>query len=407
MLALFFFRIPSIYFIPFWHSSFLTTQSLARIIFVFLFFYIFLVEKISIRSKITLQISFLILLLFFLQSLSVIYTNNIFSFLTRYKDIFVGYTSFFLFFFYRRQIRKILAILIIASICSIFYQVIMIFFQPLYNIFAYVFIYEKQVELSLINLNRGRIFLDSYDESIIPLLFYIYLSQNNSSGKKIFFLLFISISFLSFLSNWRIRILMLFAAWIGSCIYLFNKSKKFILTSSIGILGIGLFVYFIHQSILGFTFFDRLTLQDKNRDVETLLFRGVQFVRGIDEGISTSLGVGLGNYYDNLQFGEKLLPVSYNIASKEGKYAQEYIHNIFFLYLAESGLYSLVVFMIMCILFVRNDLEILKGKSLLNKSLVISFWTLFSYSLFNPPIPASYQILFWGLRGLLVETNTT
>ena len=161
------------------------------------------------------------------------------------------------------------------------------------------------------------------------------------------------------------------------------------------------------MSILGFTFFDRLTLQDKNRDVETLLFRGVQFVRGIDEGISTSLGVGLGNYYDNLQFGEKLLPVSYNIASKEGKYAQEYIHNIFFLYLAESGLYSLVVFMIMCILFVRNDLEILKGKSLLNKSLVISFWTLFSYSLFNPPIPASYQILFWGLRGLLVETNTT
>jgi len=119
-------------------------------------------------------------------------------------------------------------------------------------------------------------------------------------------------------------------------------------------------------------------------------------------GRASFFGVGLGNYYDNFSSSVKNKNI---IISKSMRFvkigAEEYVHNVFGFIVAESGYLGLIIFIYMLYLFLKNDFFLFK-KNNNKKILIISFWTIFIYGLFNPIIPAAYQVLFWTIRGLLI-----
>jgi hypothetical protein len=115
--------------------------------------------------------------------------------------------------------------------------------------------------------------------------------------------------------------------------------------------------------------------------------------------------VGLGNYYDNLlpsKKAEKFLYPKKQINYIGAIGAIEFVHNNFGLLIAESGYISLLVFLSIGILFLKNDIKLLKKGSDYQKAFTIAFWALFTFGVFNPIIPGSYNVLFWGIRGLLI-----
>lgn len=403
LLGIFLLKIPSFYLIPPMRNSFLTSQVVARFILIGIFLYFpissFLSNTALFTGKKIQTTLLLILLLFSLQSVSVRYAGNILSFLTRYKDIVIGYIAFVDFYYFRKEAKRIIAVFLFSAFLTSVYQGLIVFAQNIFQSIGSFFIYEKQFELSLINLQRGRVFADSYDEFLIPILLLPHIKVYK---RQFFLFLFFLISFLSFISNWRIRVLMATLALVGAGFFLLRKSANTIAGYVLLFFFTGILVTVFAQYTIGFSFLDRFLLQNKYRDVETLAFRGTQFWQGLEIGRSTLLGAGLGNYYDNLSTGEQTIFTSSVLQQREVRYAREYIHNIFFLMIAESGFWSLLVFLVLLYVFIKNDVKILKGKALEKKALVISYWTLFTYSLFNPPVPGTYQILFWGLRGLLV-----
>ncbi|NMB92243.1 MAG: hypothetical protein GYA31_01280 [Parcubacteria group bacterium] len=116
-------------------------------------------------------------------------------------------------------------------------------------------------------------------------------------------------------------------------------------------------------------------------------------------GTNKIFGVGLGNYYDfltkkidpSLSTSEKLIKIG----------SEEYVHNIFGSTMAETGIIGLSIFIILLAYFIRRDIQFIKKRDNIYKiAIIISFWSLFSYSLFNPAVSINYQIIFFGLRGL-------
>ena len=191
---------------------------------------------------------------------------------------------------------------------------------------------------------------------------------------------------------------------IGSLIF-FKKIKAInIFWLTLSFLIVGYLANGIMNTHLGYSYLDRITLESETRDVNPINFRSDQFGNAIQMSKNSLFGVGLGNYYDQLP---GITKHRFLIANKSQQIAQqgaqEFVHNVFGAILAESGLISVLVFLILIILFAKNDLLIIKQADQVQKALVIAFWSLFSYGLFNPVLPASYQVIFWGLRGLLMK----
>jgi O-antigen ligase len=124
-------------------------------------------------------------------------------------------------------------------------------------------------------------------------------------------------------------------------------------------------------------------------------------------GLSSPLiGVGLGNYYDNLPSEDQksysanpLETALFNAASTDP-------HNIFFRTFAETGGVGLSAFILLLLYFLKNDLYLLKEREDLSKALIISFWTLFIFSVLNPSLNIGYLSLFWLLRVMVDKSSS-
>ena len=81
----------------------------------------------------------------------------------------------------------------------------------------------------------------------------------------------------------------------------------------------------------------------------------------------------------------------------------KYVHSMFAQITAETGYITLLLFFLIIGTSFSHDWLLFKNGDPYQKAAVISFWTLFSYGLFNPNITGSYQVLFWGIRGLLTS----
>lgn len=406
LISIFFFKIPNFYILPFFKSSFLTSQALSRVIIILTFFYQITVYSLSNKKLFTNKDSQLLILfiivLFILQTLSIFVAVNTTSFLSRYKDVIVSFTAFFVFFFYKKYYRQIILVLLISFVINSIYQFLIVFYQNFFINVVSNFIYQKHVDLVIAKLQQNRIYLDTYDEIIIPFIF-IYPIKNNLNKNLSFYVLFIMVAFFSLVSNIRSRILMFFVSLGGSLVFFKKISPKKIFILLLSFLVIGFLINNFMRYYSGYSFVDRILLEDEIKDVRPVNFRLEQLKNGLEMGKSTLLGVGLGNYYDSLGSISKnnFIVNKSQLVSSQG--AQEFVHNIFGAVLAESGYISLFIFLLILWLFIRKDIYVLKKGQDYEKAFIIAFWSLFSYGLFNPILPASYQVLFWGIRGLLVE----
>lgn len=404
LISTFLFKIPNFYIFPFFKSPLFTSQAIARILIIINFLVNIHLYLKNINPKF---LSFsknralinTILILFIIQSLSIFSVISLEPFLSRYKDILVGLLFFIVVGLYKNKIKQIILVLLLGLFVNILYQFILVFKSDFFVKVISNFIYQKHLNYVLANLDRNRIYIDTFDEIIIPFLFLSFIvkkSFNNVLSKTGVIL----ITIFSFLSNFRTRILMVFFSVIASPIVLtkYKKGKKILF---IFLILLTIFFFFNFFS-LNTTQFYRFNNVEEVIDTSTIITRLDQIKISLDMGKASLFGVGLGNYFDNLP---SLLKNKDLITSQSIKFvklgAEEYVHNIFGFIISESGYIGLIIFIYMIYLFIINDLSLLKKKNEYSKALVISFWTLFIYGLFNPIIPASYQILFWIIRGLL------
>ncbi len=402
--AIFFFKIPNFYFLPQIPSSFFTTQSAARAI-ILLLFVIKTGEMVMKRENVfkkreSKRIVQLCLLLFLFQSISIIEAINMVAFLNRYKDVVVGLCSLFVFYYYKRGSDKIITVFLYSVLFNAFFQFLILFDSQLFLATFSPILYKNYLGLLIANIDRGRIYVPTYDEMVVPFLF---LPQQaiHLKTKILPVIAFLTITFFALASNIRSSVLVFGLGLLGSLI----SYRKIALQKIILSIGFLLLISYFTNSLLvnfvGFSFYDRLTFQNQAEDVDTISQRGQQIEQSIAMANTSIFGVGLGNYYDNVSMPKIIIAYSESRRT-EIRNAREYVHNIFGTLAAESGYVSLAVFIVIMLLFVKQDILTFKGKKTQNKAFVIAFWALFSWGLVNPPVSGTYQVLFWGIRGLLL-----
>lgn len=410
---LFYFGLLLIQLPPFFlTSSWINTHTLAKIIFVFIFFYHIFYNKN--KKEIFLQHKFIItifLLFFISQSISIIYAVNIRAFLERYQNFLFSSLFFFLAFFYLRNknsLKKIIYILFFGFFINFLFQFLIYFDPLLFSKIGYMFIHSGYMDLIVFNIQRGRVYFESYDEILIPVVFY-YLTLTKSRSNKISLISFyFIIGFFSLVSNFRTKFLMLVFATFTPFILFIKNLKKYLLISIVLFL---IFLYSVNKfQILssGFSVFERFALEPQTEDYSTVTSRIDRWKKSVEIGMSSPItGVGLGNYYDYLSLKEQKNFSTSSLKEKHFELATQYPHNIFFTTFAETGFFGLISFTLLIFYFLKQDLTILfKRNNKLTISFIISFWTLFIFALFNPSITIKYQSLFWLLRILEIEIDS-
>ncbi len=163
----------------------------------------------------------------------------------------------------------------------------------------------------------------------------------------------------------------------------------------------------INTNIFGFNIFNRVLLEDRLEDINSLISRFELWNIASDVGSSSPFfGVGLGNFLEytpNSFRARQFLTNKYYRKGLPPSY--QYPHNILFSTYAESGFFALIVLILMLLYFLKMDISILsRNKQFLGKSLIISFWTLFIFALFNPHGTFKFYVFFWLFR-LLIESK--
>ena len=70
--------------------------------------------------------------------------------------------------------------------------------------------------------------------------------------------------------------------------------------------------------------------------------------------------------------------------------------------MVDSGYLIFLVFVVLLAVFFVGDTKLFRSKKNHMKAFIVAFWVIFCWGLFNPPVSGTYQVLFWGFRGLLL-----
>lgn len=388
----FLFKLPNIYFFPFFKSSVLTTHVLARLLLFILFILnIKEINNLFLKNKIFI----LVILLFLLQSLSVFQTINITSFISRYKEILVGFTAFYISLLYQKKYKLLMDIFLLTTLFSVSVQILFLIFPDIVNSIFKIFLYDKIYDLVTINLARSRTYFETFDETAIPVIFFM-LTETKKTGQKIaLLLLLLAVVFVSISSMWRTRLAMLVFGSLASIIFIKRNKLRYAFIITL----VSCSLYFLFMSFYNTNVFRRFDLNEEN--VLSIKSRTDQLSDALMIISQRPLGLGLGNYYDYLSSSikEKTYLVFDRIQRQQDSLAEENIHNIFGLIGVESGIPAIIIFAILLVLFIKNDCYIIRTNDYPKITFMIGFWIMFIYSLFNPLIAGVANYLLWFLRG--------
>lgn len=352
-----------------------------------------------------------LLIFFIFQSLSVINVLNFNTFLYFFERL-VATTIFTLIgsllINSHKQVNTLIKLVSLTVAVNVFLEMSMFFFPPLVN-FLYRFIHPSVLDIFVFNVNRGRLYFESYGEVFLPIIIYLFINEKKIPRKIIYWLISLGIILLAFWSNYRDRfVVVCFSLFTTLIIFrktLFKIKLKqniiFLLTTTLIFFG-GFF--YIYQA-KGYSMIDRLLLQDKEEDVGSLVSRGIL----INEAVSISkksllTGVGLGNYYDHLPSFMKNR--RYQMIGQNRNFLDAtllYPHNLFAQIFVETGLLGLLSFLFILGIFLRKDFMMLKNNESISKALIISFWALILYAMFNPRTYLTFYTNFFILR-VFIET---
>jgi O-antigen ligase len=283
---------------------------------------------------------------------------------------------------------------------------------PFYEFFSDL-INASYWQVLYVNMERGRFFIDIYDSSLIPLLILICFSPKYTILKILSIFSTIAVITLSLFSGFRSHLIMLISGVIPTICFILlsvRKELKIILISGVMFLLVVMFATVSYLSTIGAiqraSTIDRL-VSPEDEDFSSIETRIWLWNKAYNMGFANPiLGVGLGNFYDNL--GLQVDNPKYNTVwrNKIREVTFTNPHNTFFQFLAENGLSGLVLFSLLLLSFIIYDSKILFGKETsLTKYIIISFWSLFIFSLANPAVNMQYLFTFWLLRGLIISAN--
>ena len=407
LLSLFLIKLPSFYvFFPI-RSLLFTTHSLVRVIVLVLFVIvaakqIFKQEMLfGKKEKLILNI---FLVYFVFQSISIFSAVNVSSFLFRYKDVIFPGLYLFVALSLPKLRNKIIFVFIITSVINFIYQMVMFWAPGLFQTLGEILIYEPHFEVIKINLQRARLFIETYDEITIPFLFILAAKYKKPNQRILILAGFLLIVIPSLLSNFRTRMLMLAFAFLASLLFLLGKKIRIKINFLAAFVVVVYLSSILASAITGFSFIDRLTFQHQREDTGTIEVRTKNIERATEMGLAFPIfGVGLGNYFDYLTARNFVGQSAFSWVNKETELAANNPHNIFAQIVSETGIISLLFYVAMLGYFAKVDFESMfkPQKDYYKIAFIISFWTLFIYSLFNPTTTFSYNSIFWILRGII------
>ena len=76
-------------------------------------------------------------------------------------------------------------------------------------------------------------------------------------------------------------------------------------------------------------------------------------------------------------------------------------HNVFFSQLAQAGILGFISYLLLILYFMKHDVTNFSKSNTFVRFTMISFWSVFLYSLLNPVTDSQYQFYFWLLRGMI------
>lgn len=405
-------KLPPIYLLPFSNpSSILTSHAFVKIIIWLYAGLIFFYKKGAVLKKLKKHGQAFILLLFYFitQVLSIIKANNVSSYLISFTNIYSYISIYFLAFYftnYEFDKNKIRTLLKSALIIIVSFEMLL-FTMNYFNILPVFFLQKEIVNAYLTDTARNRYWFIINSEAFIPLAFF-YLVDKKRLNKKYLVPLVLLISF-SLLSNIRTRLVQnIFAIFTSLILILIVggfKNKKTAFNLVIGIIIFFFLILNMVTSINSYNIISRLNLENEN--LSTIISRKEFASLSIDYFKSSPIfGIGLGNYTN-----QKILNDKFNTFSIQ-KNQQEYHlavadspHNIFFEILSESGILGIISILILLVYFIIRDIRFFKfKKSTLTSYLILSSWTNFIYTLFNPYNTIYIFGWFWFMRGI-IEAN--
>ncbi len=269
--------------------------------------------------------------------------------------------------------------------------------------------YENFVFLH--DLSRGRIFSIIDFEYFVPCIVFwlVYTNKRKRVYGHVIAAVATAITLAAIvLVNYRYR----FLTYLMGFVLMYNYMKPYrqkIRTIVLTTLGV-IFACYLVISIASSksTIIDRFLMKNYAEDVTSVDRRFVMYRQALDLFMqSPILGVGTGNYKDNVQivyslFGGRTYEPYYKIL--QNVYA--YPHNWYLTLLAENGLIGITIFSWMVYSFVTVDIRLWKsltGNSLLIFSTTSSVTWLFMFAnLFtHMHVSLPMVIIFWAFRGMI------
>ncbi len=399
-ISIFLIKIPPFYLFGF-NNIFFMTHNIARIFILIIFILIFFFDK----EKIKLDFKDSLIILFFIsQSLSVLVANNLTSFFTVYKDLIFSILLYYVAFqvLTLKHSRSLLLMLLVATIIDLTFELITFFHPSLALHYLKPIIYEKYWIFYDFQINRQRYFGESLNEVMFILIIFILIYQKEFFLKFFSFIASIFIIFTTLVSNWRTKVILFFFNVFFSVYFYKKEVKKAWFNSffiSLAVFLLFLLITFSSSTNLITSTVNRFLLKDAV-DTETIIRRTTLWYYAFKMGLSSPLlGVGLGNYYDNLPSSLQQDSLSSKINRSSSFVRIDDPHNVFFSTFATSGLLGLISLILMLTYFLINDIKynyLIKNK--LFFPLQVVFWSFFIFSLLNPAKSFYFYAMFWFIR---------
>lgn len=421
LFSLFLAKATPFYYLPF-TSKLFSTHTLGKGLLAGLFVVIMIArfENISRLIKKNIIVFTLVGIFFLAQSLSVVVAADITFFWRSYHNLIVAMFIFFLSYYFsskRNNLRIISKFVLVTGGILISYELIFFLFPEFVLPILQGLVQKEVLDAYYTNISRARYSLDMNTELFLPvfLVWGAYPTKRKRVHLRVvFFILSATLIFISFLSNFRSRVLMSLAGIFGFLfVYLLNrlKTKKFfdlkkvVVTALVVVISVYAAV-FTSNRLFSFNVFDRFLLQDKREDVETVGFR----LSAADKSLemykaSPFFGVGLGNYAVYSKKPNFALQRFYYLSSYKEEYSKRVSlspHNVVFQILSETGSVGAIVFGALMLHFGFKDIKFLlkKGSNKL-QGYVLSFWVIVLFMLFNPASTIFMIGWFWFFRGLI------
>ncbi len=385
-----------------------STWTIIRFIWIFIAA-IILIESFLIKKKWLIhlhnQTIFNFSLLYLIsQSLSILTTINIQSFLNRYETLLFSFLFLLISIalLRRKSITYIVSMFVLYSIPSLLLQLIIYFSPNVFNTFISPFLAPDDYMIIQFNLMRNRVYLENLTFIVVPFLVYFYSIEKIKINKFLYALFICLIIFISFVSNFRTQFLLAVLSYFATIFFFKISVNKFFLLFSLLIISmfISLKINDINLSSDA-NVLDRILIQN-DENYEPIATRFTLWQDAWEMGLSSPIvGVGLGNFYE---YKQSKTSSNFSSSSKAIKGMMTHPHNIFFGTFAETGFLGLFSLVALIILSCIRDYSILTKTNNINKSLVISFWSLLGYSFFNPATSIKFFAFIFLLR-ILIEQH--